>query len=102
MHRSHQVGQISETILTEWLLRRDYYVARPTAGQGPVDIVAYNEKGQIILLDSKTESTRVNTGRKNPTRIYRALSPIQKRLGVRIAYVDQDTREVNIVPPLED
>ena len=102
MHKSHQKGQISETILTEWLLQKDYYVARPTAGQGPVDIVAYNEKGQIILLDRKTESTRVNTGRKKPTRIYRALSPIQKRLGVRIAYVDKDTREVNIVPPLED
>ena len=102
MHRSHRVGQISETILTEWLLQKDFYVARPTAGQGPVDIVAYNEKGQIILLDSKTEATRVNPGAKTPSRIYRTLSPIQKRLGVRIAYVDQDTREVKIVPPLEE
>ncbi|MEK9848800.1 MAG: hypothetical protein VW445_13410 [Rhodospirillaceae bacterium] len=56
-------------------------MARPTAGQGPVDIFAYDEKGQIILFDSKTEATRVNPGGKTPSRIYRTLSPVQKRLG---------------------
>lgn len=75
---------------------------RPTAGQSPVDIVAYYEKGQIIPRDSKTEVTRVKARGKSLTRNYRTLSPIQKRQGVRIACVDQVIREVNIGLPLED
>jgi hypothetical protein len=97
-----QQGQICETILTEYLLRQGYYVLRPLAGQGPVDCVAYNEDGLILLLDSKQDAARVNPGRKVAARIYRPLSPVQKLLGVRTAYVDLITRDVHIVPPIDN
>ena len=45
MHWSNHVGEIIETISTEWLLRRDCYAGRTTAGQGSGDSVAYSEKG---------------------------------------------------------
>lgn len=97
-----QQGQICETILTEWLLRQGYYVCRPLAGQGPVDCVAYNEQGQLLLLDSKQDAQRVNPGRKVASRIHRKLSPLQKQLGVRTAYINLDTRDVHVVPPIDE
>mgnify|MGYP003632450119 FL=1 len=97
-----QQGQICETILTEWLLRQGYYVLRPLAGQGPVDCVAYNDDGEILLLDSKQDASRVSTGRKVASRIHRPRSPLQKLLGVRTAYVNFETRDVHIVPPIDN
>jgi hypothetical protein len=53
------------------------------------------------LLDSKQDAKRVNPGRSKPARIYRPLTAIQKRLGVRMAYIDIETRDVWIVPLLD-
>lgn len=97
-----QQGQICETILTEWLLRQGYYVCRPLAAQGPVDCVAYNDDGQILLLDAKQENRRVNPGRKIATRVHRPLTALQKSLGVRVAYIDLSTRDVHVVPPIDE
>lgn len=97
-----QQGIICETILTEWLLRQGYYVCRPLAAQGPVDCVAYNDDGQILLLDAKQEARRRNPGRKIATRVHRPLTALQKSLGVRVAYIDLDTRDVHVVPPIDN
>lgn len=95
-----QNGQICEAILTEWLLRRGFYVCRPIAAQGPVDVIAYNDEGDVFFFDSKQDAARVNPGRGKSERIYRAKTPAQKLLNVRTAYVDINTREVTIVPPI--
>ena len=50
------------------------------------------------MFDAKQEPRRFNTGRKNPDRVYRTRSDLQKLLGVRLAYVDIDSREVYILP----
>jgi hypothetical protein len=98
-----QNGQICEVILTEWLLREGYYVMRPMAAHGPIDVIACSEKGDIYLLDAKQDSKRVNPDRKKPSRIYRVVKKgAQRALGVRIAYVDIDSRDVQIVPPLSE
>jgi Holliday junction resolvase len=97
-----QKGQICETILTEYLLHLGYYVMRPLAGQGPVDIIAYDDHGSLYLLDSKADSQRVLPNRTKPSRIHRSLSKAQRALGVRVAYVDMESRTVHIVPPLDD
>ena len=62
--------------------------------------MAYNEQRQLQLLDSKQDAKRVNPNRKTPTRIHRPLSALQKSLGVRMAYIDLDTRDVHVVPPI--
>jgi len=56
----------------------------------PIDIVAVGQDGEILLLDSKADNKRVNTARSKPSRIYRPRSQLQKKLGVRIAYVEAD------------
>jgi len=33
-------------------------------------------------------------------RVHRKLSSLQKQLGVRTAYIDLDTRDVHVVPPI--
>ena len=96
-----QQGQICETILTEWLLRQGYYVMRPLAAQGPVDCVAYNDAGQILLIDAKQDAHRTNPGRKNPSRINRIRTPLQTVLGVRTAYVTFEKRAGHFVPALD-
>jgi hypothetical protein len=102
MHKTHQDGEICETILAEYLIRAGYLVFRPSAVTGPVDIVAVHpDTGNVYLLDSKKDSKRLVPPRKTPTRIYRTLTKEQKKLGVRMAYVDMDTRAVVIHPPLD-
>jgi len=77
-------------------------VCRPLSAQGPGDCVADNDDGEILLLDAKQEARRVNPGRKIPTRVHRPLTALQKTLGVRVAYIDLDTRDVHVVPPIDN
>jgi hypothetical protein len=95
-----QNGQICENILCEHLLREGFWILRPLAAQGPVDVVAITEDGEVYFFDAKQDAIRTNPGRKIASRIHRARSPLQKQLGVRVAYVDIDTRAVHIVPAL--
>ena len=97
-----QEGRIAETILTEYFLRLDYYVFAPLALHGPIDLIAVHAKtGDVVLLDAKKDRFRNLTDRPVPHRIHRKRKPLQKKIGVRIAYVDIDTRSVHIVPNLD-
>jgi len=109
MDKRHVEGQICETILTEYLLHKGFYIFRPQASFGPVDVIAISGKtGKVYLLDAKKERLRYfkvknakGRGiRYGPHRIHRVRSKTQKVLGVRIAYVNMDTRGVHIVPAI--
>jgi len=103
MKSRQQEGRISEAILTEYFLRRNYYVFAPMAAHGPVDLVViHRETGEVILLDAKKDRQRELKGRSKPCRIHRIRKPIQKKMGVRLAYVNLDDRTVHIVPAIED
>jgi hypothetical protein len=103
MYSKHQRGMLSEALLIEYLLTLGYFVYTPMWHIGPVDIIAINEStGDIVLLDAKTEGSRVIKDRKGPQRINRSLSSNQKQLGVRIAYVNLKTSSINIIPPLNE
>tara|TARA_R110000765_G_scaffold313176_1_gene406206 strand:- start:813 stop:1190 length:378 start_codon:yes stop_codon:yes gene_type:complete len=115
MYKRHGEGLICELILTEYLLQKGFYVFRPQAGFGPVDVIGISGvTGKVYLFDAKKEKFRkINRTLKGdkigvrgskkaygPYRIYRVLSKEQKLLDVRIAYVNMDTREVDINPPI--
>ena len=117
MYRRHNEGLVCELILTEYLTRKGFYVFRPQAGFGPVDVIGISGiTGKVYLFDAKKEKLRkINKtllGNKvgkqgsrkayGPYRIYRVLSEEQKLLGVRMAYVDMDTRNVHIIPPIDN
>ncbi len=100
MDKRHTEGQICETILVEYLLRLDLYVFQPVSAHGPVDVIAISAEGEMYLFDAKKDAERYVPKRRTNHRIHRVLSPLQKTLGVRMAYVDVTTRAVHIVPPL--
>jgi hypothetical protein len=99
MDKRHLEGQICETILAEYLMRRGFYVFIPPAGFGPVDVIGISgETGKVYLFDAKKDTKRYLKGRNVPHRIHRVLTEEQKLFGVRIAYVNMDTHKVHVVP----
>ena len=94
MNILNQRGALAEEIASLHFLRRGYFVFRPIMGFGPVDIVALNEDGDILLLDIKTEKKRLLHDRLTPTRITRKRTILQKFLGVHICYVDIENESV--------
>ncbi len=97
---THIKGCHSEIVAAAHLVNLGFYVFSPVVHQqGPIDLVAVNKEGLIILVDVKTDNERISTGRKKPARIYRMRSVLQKELNVVLAYVNQDN-EVHFVPDL--
>ena len=96
----NQIGDICETILQLHLLNRGWHVYSPCSAWGPVDVIAITKAGSILLFDSKADRFRINPGRRRAARIHRKRSAIQKKLGVRMAYVDETTGTVHFVPRL--
>ena len=95
-------GDVCETILIEYLLRKNLWVFTPFSGQGPVDVIAISPDGKVYLFDAKADRARWLKNRATqPHRIYRKRSALQKLLRVRIAYVNEDERTVHFVPSLE-
>jgi Holliday junction resolvase-like predicted endonuclease len=97
MYDRNQTGAVCEEMAVLHFLRLGYFVFRPILGFGPVDLIALNEDGEILLLDVKAENKRIVKGRKSPTRIERTRTIIQKYLGVRLCYVNIDDGTVSVV-----
>tara|TARA_R100001369_G_C3256770_1_gene157259 strand:- start:286 stop:642 length:357 start_codon:yes stop_codon:yes gene_type:complete len=94
----NEKGCHSEIVAAAHLVNLGFWVFSPVVHQqGPIDLVAVNKKGKVILVDVKTQNERINTGRKKPARIYRIKTPLQKKLNVIFAYVNQNN-EVHFVP----
>lgn len=90
-HQKNRDGQRSELLAAEWLLSQDCYVYQPVMAQGPVDLVAISPNGKTHLFDVKTHAFR-----KSGTSIARKLTDIQRKLGVRLLYVDLETGAVGL------
>lgn len=102
MHHKQQIGVLCEAILREHLIRNGYFVFTPIGQQGPADLIAIDSQtGEVVLFDSKADRKRVNPGRKIPDRIHRKRTALQKQMGVRLAYVDEEKRTIWITPPLD-
>lgn len=97
MATRRRIGALCEAIATEHFIERGYFVFHPWFGIGPVDLICVKATPpEILLLDVKADNTRVLKGRNVPTRISRVLTVHQRRLGVRIVYVNPRTRAVHL------
>jgi len=92
----HVVGDLCEAIAVKELTARGYAVFTTTQAHCPIDIIAVAPGGEVLMLDIKADRFRTNPDRKKPSRIHRKLSDQQKLLGVRMAYVNEDTEEMHI------
>ena len=95
MRPDHKVreGKRSELFAAEWLMAQDCYVYTPFIEQGPIDLIALTPKGEFLLFDVKTVGRR-----KNGSIISRLLTDTQKKLGVRLLYVDLETGSCALYP----
>ena len=93
-HITHQEGTKSELVVSEHLVSLGFYVFSPVVyQQGPIDVVAINEEGDVFLIDVKTDGKRTNPKRKKPARIYRVRTELQKKLDVVPPLYPEDLTE---------
>jgi len=95
MRPDHRIcdGKRSELVAAEWLMSQGCYVYSPFIEQGPIDLIALNPKGELLLFDVKTVARR-----ENGSIISRTLKQKQQKLGVRLLYVDLVTHECHLYP----
>ena len=97
----HALGDLCEAIAVKEFTRLGFTVFTTTQAHSPVDIVCVDRAGELYLFDCKANASRVSPGRKTPSRIHRKRTDEQKRLGVRMCYVDEAAEKIHIVPALE-
>ena len=80
-------GTISELQEVVNLTRKGYHCAIAVNPQCPFDIVAVSPKGEIHLLDIKTNTYRKHK-KSYRRKIWRTPTAKQKKLGIKIVMVD--------------
>ena len=100
IQQSHLLGDRCELILAEFLLSKSFYVfTNILAQRSPIDLIAvYPETAKLFFFDSKADRERTNPGRKVPARIYRKRSDFQKKIGLTMAYVNIETKNIYFTP----
>ena len=95
MRPDHRIayGKQSELIAAAWLIGRGCYVYAPFIEQGPIDLIALTPDGEVLKFDVKTASRR-----KDGSVISRMLTQRQRKLGVKLLYVDRETLECHFYP----
>tara|TARA_R100000908_G_C3746060_1_gene141364 strand:+ start:1242 stop:1526 length:285 start_codon:yes stop_codon:yes gene_type:complete len=83
-------GVIGELTLASQYIKKGYWVAMSLCPQSPFDLVVVDNKGNCKLIDAKTTSLR-KAGRQKGMRINRKLNSKQKKMKVRIEYVNTKT-----------
>jgi|TARA_R110000824_G_scaffold8863_1_gene40243 hypothetical protein len=79
-----RIGTIYEHVAINEFLKKGFLVFKNVMQQGPADIVVVSPEGEIELLDVKKRSVRKRDG----LAIYRCLTTAQKKLNIKLYYVD--------------
>lgn len=86
-------GKRAELLAAEWLMGQGCYVFRPTTEQSPIDLIALTQDGRFLYFDVKKLAYRTKG-----TVIARKLTDKQRKIGVRLLYVDLETRNCALYP----
>ena len=89
MDQKHKKGFTSHLYAIQYLTKLGYWVFDNISKQGPCDLMAMNEEGNILLVDVKSTSKR-KSGTHAGYFIKRAPSELQKKIGIRILMVSED------------
>lgn len=93
---SNRAGDFAEYYAVTWLWDSGYQVFKNCGCDGPVDLIAMDKDGSIILIDVKTMRRNFRTKTKNYD--YKGqLTDYQKELGVVVLAFHPDTRECYFV-----
>ena len=93
-NNNNRKGDFAEYYAVTWLWDNGYEVFQNSGCTGPVDIIAMDKKGKLLLIDVKTAQPdhRDNTG--NRTMYKKPRTKLQKKLGVKFLLFNPDTREL--------
>ena len=86
-------GKRCELLAADWLISQGCHVYTHVMEQGPVDIVALSPNNEWLFFDVKKASRR-----KDGSIINRTLNEKQRKIGVRLLYVDVETGECHLYP----
>ena len=92
-HKKNADGKRSELIAMSWLFSQGCHVYGHVLEQGPIDIIALAPNGDILLFDVKTLARR-----EDGSIISRTLNDKQRKINVRLLYVDLATHECHLYP----
>ena len=79
-----RIGTIHEHIAINEFLKKGFLVFKNVMQSGPADIVVVSPDGEIELLDIKKRSVRKRDGFP----VHRSLTITQKKLNIKLYYVD--------------
>ena len=79
-----RIGTIHEHIAINEFLKKGFLVFKNVMQSGPADIVVVSPDGEIELLDIKKRSVRKRDGFP----VHRSLTIAQKKLNIKLYYVD--------------
>jgi len=83
---SARIGTIYEHKAINHFLKKGCHVFKNVMQHGPMDIVVVHPNGETGLLDVKKRSIR----KRDNLPIHRSLTEEQKKLNVRLFYIDDD------------
>ena len=87
---SNRKGDFAEYYAVTWLWDNGYEVFQNSGCTGPVDMIAMDKKGNIMLIDVKTIHTEQDYEQLKKTR-----TKTQEKLGVKLLGFNPETRELN-------
>jgi len=85
----HVKGREAENLAQIYFLKNGYHVFSNVSQQGCIDMVVVNKKNEVLKVDVKSVCRRKRDGWK----INRCRTRLQKKLDVKILYVDADKKE---------
>ena len=85
----HVKGRSAENLAQIYFLNKGYIVCENISQQGCVDMIVMNEQGKIIKIDVKSVARR----KRDNFVINRSRTALQKRLDIKILYVDMEKFE---------
>ena len=91
---STRKGDLAEYYTVTWLWDNGYEVFQNSGGNGPVDMIAMDKKGNTLLIDVKCDTWDEAIQRKKPKK---ARTKKQVALGVQILSFNPDTRKLRFV-----
>ena len=82
-------GTIAENLAKNYFLNKGYLVFPNLTAQGCIDMVVINKNNEIMKIDVKSVSLRERDGYP----VMRSRTLLQKKLDVKLLYVDINKRE---------
>ena len=92
---TNRKGDFAEYYAGTWLWDNGYEVYQNSGCTGPIDMIAMDNKGNILLIDVKT--THSNNNNDKQPNCKKTRTKLQQKLGVKLLGFNHDTRELKFI-----